>query len=70
MSEQLESISLKQAVKVASNLRLAATLIKRYDLVDRIDGADKGSQFVKDLQAAIYGVLTKNSKTISLKKAG
>ncbi len=70
MSEQLAKIALKQAVTVAANLRVAASMLKNVELVDKIDGGDKGKTFIESLQKAILSTLTETPKAKSTLSLG
>jgi hypothetical protein len=64
----LEQLAKKQAVKVAAQLRYAASMYRLDDVQAKIEGDDKGKTYIDTLTKAILSTLEpeKASKTLSL----
>lgn len=66
MDQRFEQLVRRQAIKLAANLRMSASMFKLPELQDKIDGDDKGKTYCDALAQAILKTLG-DSKTLTLK---
>lgn len=71
-TEQLEKMCRRQALLVAQGLRSGVSMLKCYDLIEVIEGSDKGRTFIDSLTNHLLKSLQPKqavSNTLSLKKS-
>jgi len=69
-TEQLEKMCRRQALIASQAMRAGVGMLKQYELIDVIEGNDKGKTFIDKLTAHMLSMLQPvQSKTLTLKKS-
>ena len=69
-TEQLEKMCRRQALIASQAMRAGVGMLKQYELIDVIEGHDKGKTFIDTLTSHMLSMLQPaQSKTLTLKKS-